>query len=112
MSAFRLNHAYNSDFDAAETQFDQIYKLDPSRTDNLETYSNILYVMGNRAKLSQLAHHYMRVDRNRPETCCLIGKHSTCHAAPHASLKLRFNQVTFIHYGESMAKRLRISVAL
>lgn len=62
-----------TDFDLAEQLFDDIAKDYPHRMEDIDTYSNILYVMGRRAKLSQLAHRYVTVDRNRPETCCLVG---------------------------------------
>lgn len=61
------------DFDLAEKLFDEIAEECPNRLDEIDTYSNILYVMGKRAKLSQLAHRYGQVDKDRPETCCLIG---------------------------------------
>lgn len=61
----------------------------------MDTYSNILYVMGKRAKLSQIAHMYAEIDRNRPETCCLIGNfyslrgdHSKAIAMFRRALKL------------------------
>jgi hypothetical protein len=63
-----------SDFDLAEQLFDEIYADYPTRFEDLDTYSNILYVMGKRSKLSQVAHKYSAIDRNRPETCCLIGE--------------------------------------
>jgi anaphase-promoting complex subunit 8 len=34
----------------------------------------MLYVMGKKAKLGQMAHEYAQVNKNRAEVCCLIGK--------------------------------------
>jgi anaphase-promoting complex subunit 8 len=62
-----------AEFDEAEAIFDEIYARDPFRVDDIDTYSNILYVMEKRAKLSAMAHKYTELDRNRPETCCLVG---------------------------------------
>lgn len=62
------------DFDQSERLFDEIYADYPTRFEDLDTYSNILYVMGKRGKLSQIAQKYSAIDRNRPETCCLIGR--------------------------------------
>ncbi|KAK9893153.1 TPR-like protein, partial [Cystobasidium minutum MCA 4210] len=61
------------DFDLAEKHFDELGVQDPFRLDELDTYSNILYVMGKSGKLAQLAQKYAALDPNRPEVCCLIG---------------------------------------
>jgi anaphase-promoting complex subunit 8 len=42
--------------------------------DEIEIYSNMLYVMGKKAKLGQMAHEYAQVNKNRAEVCCLIGE--------------------------------------
>lgn len=69
------------DFDVAETIFDSIYAEDPHRVEDVDTYSNILYVMEKRAKLTSLAQNYAGgadgagVDRMRPEVCCLLGNY-------------------------------------
>jgi anaphase-promoting complex subunit 8 len=48
--------------------------MDPFRLDEIEIYSNMLYVMNKKAKLAQIAHEYAQIDKNRAEVCCLIGK--------------------------------------
>lgn len=63
------------EFDVAEEIFDDIAERDPYRLEDVDTYSNILYVMEKRAKLSQLAQRYTELDRHRPETCCLVGNY-------------------------------------
>jgi anaphase-promoting complex subunit 8 len=69
------------DFDTAETIFDSIYETDTYRVEDVDTYSNILYVMDKRAKLTSLAQHYAGGiesaggDRMRPEVCCLLGNY-------------------------------------
>ena len=63
------------EFDDAERYFDEIFETDPFRIDDIDTYSNILYVMEKRSKLSQLAQKYTQLDRFRPETCCLVGNY-------------------------------------
>lgn len=42
--------------------------------EEVDIYSNMLYVMNKKAKLGKLAHEYAEIDRNRAEVCCLIGK--------------------------------------
>lgn len=46
---------------------------DPYRLDNMDIFSNILYVKENKARLSYLAHKAHEIDKYRPETCCIIG---------------------------------------
>lgn len=62
------------DFGQAETQFERILALDPYRIDDIDVFSNILYVTDNRLKLSRLAHEFLTLDKDRPEVCCLVGK--------------------------------------
>lgn len=61
------------DFDSAEASFDTVQRLDPYRLDDVDTYSNMLYVIPKLSKLAQLAKEYSNIDRNRAETCALIG---------------------------------------
>lgn len=51
-----------------------VQQADPYRMEEVDIYSNMLYVMDKRAKLGKLAHEYAEIDRNRPEVCCLIGE--------------------------------------
>ena len=64
----------NSDFSAAEEQFEKILEIDPCRIDDIDVYSNILYVTENRLTLSKLAHDFLVLDKDRPEVCCLVGR--------------------------------------
>lgn len=71
--ATRLTRA-RTDFGEAEKQFQGILTLDPHRIDNIDIYSDILYVTDNRIKLSKLAHEFLEIDKDRPEVCCLVGE--------------------------------------
>ena len=53
--------------------FDQIIQADPYRLDDLDVYSNILYVMEKSSKLAYLAQLATRTDKYRAETCCIVG---------------------------------------
>ncbi|RXK34892.1 anaphase-promoting complex subunit 8 [Tremella mesenterica] len=68
------------DFETAEKQFDAVHRIDPYRMDEVDIYSNMLYVMDKRAKLGKLAHEYAEIDRNRAEVCCLIGNYYSSRA--------------------------------
>lgn len=72
----RASIQYNlREFHVAEEIYEQVAEADPLRLEDLDTYSNILYVMEKKAKLSQLAQRYSQVDKNRPEICCLVGNY-------------------------------------
>lgn len=59
----------------AESLFDEILVSDPYNLDHMDTYSNILYVMENKSKLSFLAQFANSIDKFRPETCCIIANY-------------------------------------
>merc|ERR1719334_2017681 len=61
--------------DQAVTYFKQLGEMDPYRLDNLDTYSNLLYVKEQRVELAHLAHRTNMVDKYRTETCCVIGNY-------------------------------------
>ncbi|KAH7927147.1 TPR-like protein [Leucogyrophana mollusca] len=75
------------DFGQAEKQFEKILALDPYRIDNIDVYSNILYVTENRLKLSRLAHEFLELDKDRPEVCCLVGNHYSLRAEHEKAVK-------------------------
>lgn len=63
------------DFEEAEQLFDGVYKRDPYRLDYIDVYSNVLFVLERRAKLSYLSKRLMAIDRHRAETCCVVGNY-------------------------------------
>lgn len=82
-----------ADFSNAEVQFDRILELDPYRIDDIDIFSNILYVAENRTKLSKLAHHFLAIDKDRPEVCCLVGM---CDNSYFQTCRLSFEQAIII----------------
>ncbi len=64
----------------SEKLFDQVLKTDPCCLDDLDTYSNILYVQDKQAKLSFLAHLSLSIDRFRSETCCIVANYYSLKA--------------------------------
>lgn len=63
------------DYFEAEQIFDDILKDDPMRLDDLDTYSNMLYVMEKKSKLSFLAQYSSQIDKFRSETCCIVANY-------------------------------------
>ncbi|KAJ2851426.1 anaphase-promoting complex component apc8 [Coemansia brasiliensis] len=70
-----VRHYSMREFEDASRLFAQLQKTDPHRLDLMDIYSNILYVMEDRARLGELAHRCAHLDRFRPETCCVIGNY-------------------------------------
>ncbi|KAB8360672.1 hypothetical protein FH972_024409 [Carpinus fangiana] len=70
-----LLYYHAKDFEKAERIFSKTVQQDPHRIDDLDTYSNILYVMVKPAKLAFLAQLSSAVDKFRPETCCVVGNY-------------------------------------
>ncbi|EPX74796.1 anaphase-promoting complex subunit Apc8 [Schizosaccharomyces octosporus yFS286] len=68
--------AYDTrDFDDAEELFEDILKSDPYRLDDMDTYSNVLFVLERKSKLGFLAQVASTIDKFRPETCSIIGNY-------------------------------------
>lgn len=66
---------HQKDFAQASSSFGALLAAHPHRLDSLDHYSNILYVMNQRPKLSFLAHLATSVDAFRPETCVIVGNY-------------------------------------
>jgi anaphase-promoting complex subunit 8 len=66
---------HTKDFVTADAHFSNLLAIHPHRLDSLDHYSNILYVMNLRPKLSFLAHLCSSVDKFRPESCVVIGNY-------------------------------------
>nr|XP_032806261.1 cell division cycle protein 23 homolog [Petromyzon marinus] len=63
------------DIDNALALFSDLRKRDPYRIENMDTYSNLLYVKNKKPELSYLAHSLCEIDKYRVETCCVIGNY-------------------------------------
>ena len=68
--------------DQAVKYFLQVIATDPCRLDNLDTYSNLLYVKEQRVDLAHLAHRVSAIDKYRPETCSVIGNYYSLRQEP------------------------------
>lgn len=68
-------HYHLRDFQVSHDYFSSLLEQDPHRIDQLDVYSNILFVQEDRPALSKLAHLATQVDKYRPETCCIVGNY-------------------------------------
>lgn len=63
------------DVDRAIQMFQQIQSVDPYRLENLDMYSNLLFVREQKTEMAHLAHKAVQINKYRPETCCVIGNY-------------------------------------
>ncbi|KAK2155810.1 hypothetical protein LSH36_230g00037 [Paralvinella palmiformis] len=70
-----LVHHHNTDVDSAMKAFADLQKVDPYRLENMDIYSNLLYIKNMRVELACLAHHCCDIDNYKTETCCIIGNY-------------------------------------
>ncbi|MGH0116426.1 UNVERIFIED_CONTAM: hypothetical protein FKN15_017076, partial [Acipenser sinensis] len=63
------------DIDKALSMFNELREQDPYRIENMDTFSNLLYVRTMKPELSYLAHNLCDIDKYRVETCCVIGNY-------------------------------------
>lgn len=63
-----------TDVDKAISIFKNLQKIDPYRLDNLDIFSNLLFVKELKKEMAFLAHKAVEIDKYRPETCCVIGR--------------------------------------
>ena len=46
---------------------------DPYKIEDLDTYSNLLYVSDMKKELAYLAHHVFSINRYTAQACCVVG---------------------------------------
>lgn len=63
------------EYDNSKEYFEKLLNIDPCRYENLDTYSNILFIKENFCELANLAYRCYQNDKYRPETCCIIGNY-------------------------------------
>lgn len=63
------------DVDRAIEIFQKIQDVDPYRLENLDMYSNLLFVREEKMKMAHLANRAVEINKYRPETCCVIGNY-------------------------------------
>ncbi|KAM8717315.1 hypothetical protein ACLKA7_004077 [Drosophila subpalustris] len=74
-SQMALVYHNKRDVDKAIELFQALLENDPYRLDNVDTYSNLLFVKEMKTEMAQLAHKAVSINKYRPETCCVIGNY-------------------------------------
>lgn len=70
-----IAHDNSRSFDQAVEVFMKLRDIDPYRLENMDIFSNILFVKENRMELAYLAHNVCEIDKYRVETCCVIANY-------------------------------------
>ncbi|KAI8986945.1 hypothetical protein BDB01DRAFT_784023 [Pilobolus umbonatus] len=63
------------EYNDAIVLFEDLRRNHPCRLEDLDVYSNLLYIVEDEEKLYMLAEDCTRVDKCRPETCCVLGNY-------------------------------------
>lgn len=74
-SKMAVAHYHLREFEVSQECFVSLLEKDPYRLEDMDVYSNILYVQEDSVALSQLAHTAVKVDKYRPESCCIVGNY-------------------------------------
>ncbi|XP_035792657.1 cell division cycle protein 23 homolog [Anopheles albimanus] len=68
------------DVDRSIEIFQHLQDIDPYRLDNLDSYSNLLFVKDMKTEMSHLAHKVIEINKYSPETCCVVGNYYSIRA--------------------------------
>lgn len=85
-SQMALAYHNKREVDKAIEVFQSIQELDPYRLDNLDTYSNLLFVKELKTEMASLAQKALSISKYRPETCCIIGNYYSIRCDHHKAI--------------------------
>lgn len=91
MAQIAIGYHNRRELEKSINMFKKILTVDPYRLDNLDTYSNLLYVQEMKTQLADLAHKAVSVDKYRVETCCVIGNYYSLRS-DHAKAVVYFQR--------------------
>uniref|UniRef100_A0A182PJI1 Cyclosome subunit 8 n=1 Tax=Anopheles epiroticus TaxID=199890 RepID=A0A182PJI1_9DIPT len=70
-----IAYSNKRDVDRSIDIFQHLQSIDPYRLDNLDSYSNLLFVKDMKTEMSHLAHKVVEINKYSPETCCVVGNY-------------------------------------
>ncbi|XP_035914825.1 cell division cycle protein 23 homolog [Anopheles stephensi] len=70
-----IAYSNKRDVDRSIDIFQHLQSVDPYRLDNLDSYSNLLFVKDMKTEMSHLAHKVVEINKYSPETCCVVGNY-------------------------------------
>ncbi|KAE9529555.1 hypothetical protein AGLY_011651 [Aphis glycines] len=71
----------------AVQKFQELIEIEPCRLENMDTYSNLLYVQHQRVELAYLAQRAVKIDKYRVETCCILGNYYSLHGEHQKAMR-------------------------
>ncbi|KXJ72407.1 cell division cycle protein 23 homolog [Aedes albopictus] len=74
------------DVDKSIEIFRQLHEEDPFRLDNLDSYSNLLFVKEMKTEMAHLAHRAVDINKYSAETCCVVGNYYSIRADHHKAV--------------------------
>lgn len=85
----QLGRAYNeiAQYAEAEKYFIRVRQLAPSRLEDMEIYSTVLYQLKSEIELAYLAHELVEIERNSPQTWIAIGNSFSLQREHEQALK-------------------------
>ncbi|CAG7938343.1 unnamed protein product [Penicillium olsonii] len=88
-------HFEQANYTDAAKYFARVQKLAPSRIEDMEIYSTVLWHLKNEIELAYLAHRLLETDRLSPQAWCAIGN-SFSHQRDHDQALKCFKRATMI----------------
>ncbi|XP_053695283.1 cell division cycle protein 23 homolog [Sabethes cyaneus] len=84
----QLAIAYSNkrDVDKSIEIFQHLHEVDPFRLDNLDSYSNLLFVKDMKTEMAHLAHKAVDINKYSSETCCVVGNYYSIRADHHKAV--------------------------
>lgn len=73
MRAAWLTRGPAADLEKARAAYEAAREADPHALDSVDEHSNVLFVLGDRAALAELAHNAVHSDKYSPRVCYAIG---------------------------------------
>ncbi|ORE10336.1 TPR-like protein, partial [Rhizopus microsporus var. microsporus] len=85
------------DYNESLVLFEELRNSYPSRLDDMDVFSNLLYLQNLKHKLCTLALECEKIDKYRPETCCVRGnycvlKHETAESVEYFKRAIKLNR--------------------
>ena len=85
---------HNRQFNKAQELFEELRAADPLRVENMDLYSNLLFVNGDTARLSELMRSLTEINKFQPETLAVAGNYFALNwkyeeAISHLAMALR-----------------------
>ncbi|KAI8876795.1 TPR-like protein [Backusella circina FSU 941] len=87
LSEWATYHYNNKEYNESAALFEDLRRRNPYRLEDMDTYSNLLYIQESKVKLCVLTLDCEKIDKFRPETCCVRANYHGVKGELHESVK-------------------------